>query len=120
MQIELSKDEMVILVERVTEKLRKEFLNQSITNVIYDDAKKLTERLVEIHRPDIEAKFQAIELLKPIATRILNENDLLIKTVKDSIREHFGTDEFKKLSIQMLRNRITQLENELRDELDGD
>lgn len=113
MQIELSKDEMSILVERVTEKLRKEFTTQTITDGIYEDAKKLTGKLVEIHRPEIEAKCNSIDLLKPIASKILSENDFLGKIVKDAVREHFGSEEFKKLSIEMLRNRISKLEDEL-------
>lgn len=120
MKIELSKDEMSILVERVTEKLRKEFTTQSITDVIYEDAKKLTNRLVEIHRPEIEAKCNAIDLLKPIASNILSENDFMSKIVKDAVREHFGTEEFKKLSIGMLRNRISKLEDELYRQTDDD
>lgn len=120
MEIELSKDEMSILVERVTEKLRKEFTTQSITDVIYEDAKKLTNRLVEIHRPEIEAKCNSIDLLKPIASKILSENDFMGKIVKDAVREHFGTEEFKKLSIEMLRNRISKLEDELYRQTDDD
>lgn len=120
MQIELSKDEMSILVERVTEKLRKEFTNQSITDVIYKDAEKLANRLIEIHRPEIETKCNSIDLLTPVVSKILKENDFLTKIVKDAIREHFSTDQFKKLSIEMLRNRISKLEYELYSQIDDD
>jgi hypothetical protein len=118
MQIELSKDEMSILVERVTEKLRKEFTTQSITDVIYKDAEKLANRLVEIYRPEIETKCHSIDLLTPVVSKILKENDFLTNIVKDAIREHFSTDEFKKLSIQMLRNRISKLEDELSSQIE--
>jgi hypothetical protein len=113
MQIELSKDEMSILVERVTEKLRIEFTTQSITDAIYKEAENLTTRLVQKHRPEIEAKCQSIDLLKPIAVKILSENDFLNKIVNNAVREHFGTEEFKKISIYMLRNRISKLEDEI-------
>ena len=123
MQIELSKDEMSILVERVTEKLRIEFTTQSITDAIYDyvasgkmktkEAENLTTRLVQKHRPEIEAKCQSIDLLKPIAVKILSENDFLNKIVDNAVKEHFGTEEFKKISIYMLRNRISKLEDEI-------
>ena len=115
MQVELSENEMSTLIERVTDKLRKEFQTQNITDVIYKDAEKLTNRLIEIHRPEIEAKCNSIDLLKPIASKILSENDYLKKIVNDSIREHFSSDEFKKLSIEMLKNRIYKLEKELYD-----
>jgi hypothetical protein len=69
MQIELSKDEMSILVERVTEKLRIEFTTQSITDAIYDyvasgkmktkEAENLTTRLVQ--KPDMVNAIKEIE-----------------------------------------------------------
>ena len=52
--------------------------------------------------------------------KILKENDFLTKIVKYAIREHFSTDEFKKLSIEMLRNRISKLEDELDNQIDDD
>ncbi len=59
MQIELSKDEMSILVERVTEKLRIEFTTQSITDAIYKEAENLTTRLVQ--KPDMVNAIKEIE-----------------------------------------------------------
>jgi hypothetical protein len=42
------------------------------------------------------------------------------KIVKDAVREHFDTEEFKKMSIEMLRNRISKLEDELYRQTDDD
>lgn len=113
MKLELTQDELSKLTTNVSAILRDEFIRNEITNDIYAGAEKLANRLVEIHRPHIEAKCKQIDLLTPMVNNILTKDDFLKNIIQQCINKHFATDDFKRLSISVLQNRINQIEQEL-------
>lgn len=116
MEIKLNEEENKKLTYSVIVELKKYYLENSITDEIYNDVKVLTKRLIQIHEPDIEAKINSIELLTPVVEKILQKDNLLVNIVNRNIREYFSTKEFKKISIKYLEDRIRAIEEELEEE----
>lgn len=120
MEIKLTEAEMISLANQVTKKIKDAFIDHSITDTIYNDFKIQAERIIKNSRPEIEVKCNSIDLLQPIIERIFRENKLLDTVVRKCIAEYFNTNEFKKVSIEMLRDKINSLENSLKYEMDED
>jgi len=112
MQIQLTEEELNQLTRNVTQSLKKYFTDESVVSEIYKDADKTAKEAVKTHRPEIEASITASNLLEPIVKGILKKNEFLNDIVERAVVAHFNTDSFKRISIEMMQDRIDKLEGD--------
>lgn len=113
MKAELTQQE----IESISKELAKEMYKISRNEGAYAEIDRMSEaytkRILEHYNPIINAKIDSEKFLAPIVMSIIEKNGLLEKIIKPMVYEVFNSDNFKKISIDLLRRRIERLEEEL-------
>jgi hypothetical protein len=113
MESTLNQSEFEHLAQKVAQHIYKTSLTDGIYKEIYDAGHRYAQQIFKNCNPKIEGEIEARDTFKPIIKEIISKDDDYKYIIKQCVNEYFKTEEFKKISIKMLKNRIEQLEQEL-------
>ena len=119
MKAELTQEEISKISKEVYLLMSNTEGQKLLLNEFENRIKKNVQTLLDSNFIASEIKFDAVEVIELAVSRALKNSDLIKLCVERKVSEFFGTDEFKKISIQRLKRRIEHLEEEINGEYES-
>jgi hypothetical protein len=113
MEAKLTEQEL----DRIGLTVAKEYYRMSRHEGVYAEIDKISnayaKQILEHYNPEINSFIETRDFFKPILEKAIKDVNFIKEVAKPLITEALNSEDFKKVSIQMLKDKISQLENEI-------